>query len=121
MISVLHALWVHNRDHLEQMVKDIGSHIEVKLRRHTVWVHKRFPSWASQPVWASAIEAAAALLMGGPANIHGGKLSVACELLGIQARELTGPLVAIFPTGGGLHAVCPLGAYELNLEPNWLW
>ena len=117
LISVLHSLWIHRSDFLKTMVRDTGSHVEVRLKNHTVWVLKRFPRWASVPLWCSAIEAAFAVVMGGYARLHWGRVAKACELLGLNARELTGPMVAVIRTPQGLHAVAPVLCYSLGLEP----
>ena len=97
------------------MVRDTGSHIEVRLKHHTVWVLKRFPKWASRPPWCSAIEAAFAVVLGGYARLHWGTCSKACALLGMTVRELTGPMVAVISTDQGLHAVAPVIVYALSL------
>jgi hypothetical protein len=106
LISVLEALYVSDRQRLQGMVKDLGGGwVEVRLPGKMVWLRTVFNIGAATPLWATIVEKACAIVLGGYKNLHGGRISVAAELLGAKVLRLHCPTVCTIRTpGGGFHA-----------------
>ena len=106
LLAPCEYLWTVNRAELRKKVLPLSDgRVEVRLTGHVVWLTPSFPAGHATPLWMACIEKACSLTLGGYKNLHGGRITVAAELLGAKVLRLHCPTICTIRTpGGGFHA-----------------